>query len=104
MKKKKTNVNEQISQTTYFFKDKDAKKRWYGYDEDQSKNGAWHDVEAASVRERLEHILSLADERGFVLTKCRLDFDKIPDESTRKEVEFNLSAKSGLEELGFKEV
>lgn len=105
MKKKKTNVREQISQKTYFFAEKNAKKRWYAFDGDssESKNGGWHDVEAASVRERMEYILSLADERGFTLTECRLEFNKIPSDSVRKEVTFNLDCGSDLRELGFKE-
>ena len=104
-KKKATNVSEQIVQRTYFFAKEDAKKRWYAYDEDSSetKNGGWHDVEAASVRERMEYILNLAEERGFTLTECRLEFNKIPSDSVRKEVTFNLDNKNDLRELGFKE-
>lgn len=101
----KTNVSEQIMQKTYFFVRKNAKKCWYGYNEDssESKNGGWHDVEAASVKERMEYILSLAEERGFTLTECRLEFNKIPNDGIRKEVTFNLDCKSDLKELGFKE-
>lgn len=103
MKNNKTNVKEQIRQTTYCFAEKNAKKRWYAYEEDSSetKNGSWHDVEAASVKERLEYILNLAEERGFTLTECRLEFNKIPSDSIRKEVTFNLDCRSDLRELGF---
>ena len=102
-KKKETNVTCSINQVTYNFPNKDAKKSRYGYEETFEHNGASKSVESASVKEYMNTILQLADEREFTLSKCELVFNKVSSDETRKEVTFRINCVDLLRELGFKE-
>ena len=103
MDKKKSNVTCQISQSTYFYKDKSAKKCHYGWKESDSHNGEEKLIDATSVKEYVNYILQLAAERGFTLTRANLTFNKVPSDNIRKEVKFDVDCESNLVELGFEE-
>lgn len=99
---KKSNVNCRISQNTYYFNERNAEKEYYGWEETDSHEGATKPVEAASVKEYMNTVLQLAEERGFTLTRVDLTFKKIPSKKLRKEVKFDISCDSTLKELGFR--
>ena len=86
--KKEKLYSVKVERNTFTFKKGNAKTSYYGWDSKLEEHDDTRYPNANSIREYLENLLNYADANGWVVGRFTLELNKITDEHTRKEVDF----------------
>ncbi|MBP5594248.1 MAG: hypothetical protein J6Y02_02610 [Pseudobutyrivibrio sp.] len=78
-----------IHKTTRNYPKGNAKKEYYGWDGQKSSSTS-SKIDISSAKEYLLKLLEKAEQQGYHLEDFDLEFHKVIDKNTRKEVEFRI--------------
>ena len=84
-----------IHKTTKNYPKGNAKKDYYGWEGTKSSSTN-NEIKISSAKEYLLELLEKAEQQGYHLEDFDLEFHKVVDKNTRKEVEFRVRVENSF--------